>query len=522
MLLSAVSANLLTAIPNALGGAVGIAIVDASGSIEASAGPIEGIEVSVCEDRPMAVSKSPAHSVVSRELAASRGLLVALVPTDLGADSEALVQGCLDLVQDRDLVEGDFESINATSLALLEEVALLGETLPRLPTGNSDLEVAEIGLEALVRAASCERAIYVEYHRGAEVCSVLAQMGIDNAGRKAVSIPYEGSPHIVPGDNLVWRAMQSDRSVLLETVPANQRLGAPGSPEHLAEQQVIAVPVRYGNDEKRATLGGVLVIDKRARAYSSEAADREFGSQETKLATGVASMMGSVLGMRSVVALDKEMRLAKEIQQQILPDRAADIDGLELAGRCINSGAVGGDYFDYLPMADGRWLTVVADVSGHNLASGMVMVSVRATLRTLAARGTDVAAVFDELASSLYQDLTRSERFLTAVGVALSAADNRIQIVNFNGDSRQFCAGPALAGQLQGCGAIRSGIQKGDPFHVHLQFQPEYLPIKCSQFSWVFCRQVGGDPADIHFIRRPDRCILLRKYIRPARSGHRP
>jgi len=137
-----------------------------------------------------------------------------------------------------------------------------------------------------------------------------------------------------------------------------------------------------------------------------------------------------VLGTRKVTELGNEMRMAQTLQQQILPEGPPQIGGFDLAGRCTTSGAVGGDYFDFLELPDGRLMVVVADVSGHNLASGMIMVSARTTLRLLASSLGGPAPVFDALASSLFEDLTRTERFITAAAVAIGAGSSRIELVN--------------------------------------------------------------------------------------------
>jgi sigma-B regulation protein RsbU (phosphoserine phosphatase) len=106
------------------------------------------------------------------------------------------------------------------------------------------------------------------------------------------------------------------------------------------------------------------------------------------------------------------------------------VPGFELAADYRTSGEVGGDYFDYVPMADGRTLVAVADVSGHNLASGMVMVGARATLRTLAAVCDDAGRLMTDLGATMYADLTSTERFITAVGVALRPGEGTVEVVN--------------------------------------------------------------------------------------------
>src|SRR6185503_19974826 len=97
---------------------------------------------------------------------------------------------------------------------------------------------------------------------------------------------------------------------------------------------------------------------------------------------------------------------------------------------CRTCGAVGGDYYDFVPMAGGGSLAVLADVSGHTLASGLLMVCARTALRVLAARHDRVVAVFDELTTALHDDLARTERFISAIGVALLPGERRLQVVN--------------------------------------------------------------------------------------------
>src|SRR5262249_26115082 len=121
---------------------------------------------------------------------------------------------------------------------------------------------------------------------------------------------------------------------------------------------------------------------------------------------------------------------AQAIQGQILPARPAAVRGFELAGDYRTSGDVGGDYFDYAPMADGRMLVIDADVSGHNLASRMMMVNARATLRALAGNGSGGAHVLTARAGRMHQHLVRTEQFTTAAGVVLREGDRRVEIVN--------------------------------------------------------------------------------------------
>ncbi|MBL8725436.1 MAG: PP2C family protein-serine/threonine phosphatase [Planctomycetes bacterium] len=333
-----------------------------------------------------------------------------------------LVAVLLDLIEQRERLEGDMESMNTSSLQLLEHVATLNETLPRLSTEADDRAIAETAARACLRATGVQHVFFCAHHQNHGVAEVLAHCAAEGA---PVGTPVDT---VMPSDQgLLAEVLDSAEGVVFRSVPANGRLGEPGSPEALAQHMVLGVPVAYGTGERRHLLGALLLVDKAEAGLGGEAT---LGSQEGQAAESFAAMLGAVLGARKTAAFGKELSMAQAIQRQILPERPLQLSGFDIAADYQACGAVGGDYFDYVPMADGRTLVVVADVSGHNLASGMMMVSARATLRTLASVRSEPAAVLADLASAMYGDLTRTERFLTAAGVALARGATHIDYVN--------------------------------------------------------------------------------------------
>lgn len=353
------------------------------------------------------------------------GEIVASLP---GADPAVLclVEALLALVGQRERLESDMDSMNSSSLKLLEQVAMLTETLPRLSAGSDDADIASLGVRACQVAAGVQQVIYLGYQETKGVCEVLVHHAADDAAIGGIA-GHELEAVQTATEGLLADVLAVVDGVVLRSVPDGGRLGQPGSPEHLARRQILGVPVTYGAGDKRVLLGALLLLDKRATSYSAE---NQLGSEEGQVAESFAAMLGAVLGARKTAALGKELSMAQAIQRQILPERAVVIDGFDVAADYEACGAVGGDYFDYVELADGRTLVVVADVSGHNLASGMMMVSARATLRTLASVRSEPEKVFEDLAATMYGDLMRTERFLTAAAVALRAGDRSVEYVS--------------------------------------------------------------------------------------------
>lgn len=82
--------------------------------------------------------------------------------------------------------------------------------------------------------------------------------------------------------------------------------------------------------------------------------------------------------------LESELELSKVVQRALLPQRVPTIRGVELAAFSRPSEIIGGDYFDFFHFRDGAHGLVIADVSGHGVAAGMLMSSLQTAIRTMA------------------------------------------------------------------------------------------------------------------------------------------
>ncbi len=79
--------------------------------------------------------------------------------------------------------------------------------------------------------------------------------------------------------------------------------------------------------------------------------------------------------------MKKEMQIAREIQQTLLPQSLPEIPGFQLASYYESAKEVGGDYYDYIDIDKDRFGIVVADVSGKGVASSLIMTMVRSIMR---------------------------------------------------------------------------------------------------------------------------------------------
>lgn len=118
--------------------------------------------------------------------------------------------------------------------------------------------------------------------------------------------------------------------------------------------------------------------------------------------------------------LDKELQLltAQKIQERLLPHEAPPLPGYNLAGALYPAEFAAGDYFDYLPMGEGKTGIVIGDVSGHGFAPALIMASTHVMLRLLVETHTDVAEILTLANSGLISD-TDEEHFVTLLFACL-------------------------------------------------------------------------------------------------------
>ena len=136
---------------------------------------------------------------------------------------------------------------------------------------------------------------------------------------------------------------------------------------------------------------------------------------------------------------------ARSIQQALLPRSSPYIPGFAVSGLCVPAGAVGGDWYDFIPLHDGRWGLVLADVSGKGTAAALLMAATRGVLRSLAEASCTPGEVLQRLNQLLVEDLPPA-RFVTMAYAVLDpekrtltlASAGHLQPLLVHGDEARF------------------------------------------------------------------------------------
>ncbi len=167
-----------------------------------------------------------------------------------------------------------------------------------------------------------------------------------------------------------------------------------------------------------------------------EAATAGFSAGDERLLAIIAAQSAQVIENarlveeeRELLRMREQLRLAAELQARLLPAKAPDVAGYEVAGWSLSSEAVGGDFFDFIPLGGGRLGLAVGDVVGKGLPAALLMANVQATLRGQAPGAASVAACL-ERANGLLHASTSPREFVTLFYGVLDPESHRFRYAN--------------------------------------------------------------------------------------------
>jgi PAS domain S-box-containing protein len=132
--------------------------------------------------------------------------------------------------------------------------------------------------------------------------------------------------------------------------------------------------------------------------------------------------------------IQQELRVARLIQQTLLPKSVPELGGYQIAAYYRPAREVGGDFYDFFEVGDGRVGLVVGDASGKGIPAAMVMANTRSVLRTIA-QGAGVAPgqVLAEANEILYPDIPPN-MFVTCFYAILDPKSGRLSYANAGHD----------------------------------------------------------------------------------------
>jgi phosphoserine phosphatase RsbU/P len=167
-----------------------------------------------------------------------------------------------------------------------------------------------------------------------------------------------------------------------------------------------------------------------------------FGNDTTEISTQGLSFLGGVgllvllaLELSDRVTMKRDLEIAREIQSWLMPTEAPEVPGVDIAFATRPANTVAGDYYDAFfrpaaPQQSPRLLLVVADVAGKSIPAALLMATLQASLRTLAALPGSLLELVGRLNEYACAQNQGGSRFTTAFLAELEPATGRLTWVN--------------------------------------------------------------------------------------------
>ncbi len=191
------------------------------------------------------------------------------------------------------------------------------------------------------------------------------------------------------------------------------------------------VPIRGSGG---APLQGVAVLGPRL-------SEEPYSASDKRLLASVATQAG--VAMRSITLAEKmaekmeaerrteqEMQIARQVQSRLLPQQAPSLKTLDCSGKCIQTRAVGGDYYDFLDFGSGRLGLVLADISGKGMSAALLMANLQANLRGQYALALGDAAGLLRSVNHLFYRNTETSHYATMFFAIYDDGTRRLRYVN--------------------------------------------------------------------------------------------
>jgi len=154
--------------------------------------------------------------------------------------------------------------------------------------------------------------------------------------------------------------------------------------------------------------------------------------------------------------MSRELEIAREVQEHLFPQRLPPVPGLDYCGQCRPAREVGGDYYDFLALPDGRLGIAIGDVSGKGVGAALMMASLEASLRALASVVDDPAELMERVNRLVYQASSAS-RYATLFYAQYDSASRRLSYVNAGHNPPvvlRFCDGSCQVLRLETGGPV--------------------------------------------------------------------
>ena len=248
---------------------------------------------------------------------------------------------------------------------------------------------------------------------------VAVLLGVGRGYQPAYAIGYDPSLNMVfpEGGTVEHLRKNNEPARVYLTDPNSWIHSTPDvSPEEREKLALLRSELLLPLAVKERLLGFISLSQKKSEAAYSGADLRLLNSvaSQTALALENARLMAAIADeVAQRERLNRELEIAREVQERLLPQELPPVAGLDYAGACRPALGVGGDYYDFIALPTGKLGIAIGDVSGKGISAALMMANLQAALRgQTMSSPDDVSGIITRMNRLIYQSST-TNRYAT-------------------------------------------------------------------------------------------------------------
>jgi phosphoserine phosphatase RsbU/P len=226
--------------------------------------------------------------------------------------------------------------------------------------------------------------------------------------------------------SIVNRVIEMGQSILSEDASAGKGVDLSQSIADCRIRSMMCVPL-VGRASTKPF--GVVQLDTQDRF-------KQFTQEDLKLLLAVAGQAAVALENATMHAtivqragLERDLQLARKVQESFLPLKMPQVAGYEFSARYEAAQEVGGDYYDFVPLPNGRHGVMVGDVAGKGIPAALLMAKVSADARFCVLTESELSTMIERLNEHL-QEAGRLDRFVTFAAGLLDPTTHKVTFAN--------------------------------------------------------------------------------------------
>ncbi|MBU1339782.1 MAG: SpoIIE family protein phosphatase [Acidobacteria bacterium] len=254
------------------------------------------------------------------------------------------------------------------------------------------------------------------------------------------------SQKILVSQSIINMAIDNHSSILISDVQADPLLKSQESIIKLNIHSAMCVPL-WNNKE----ITGIIYADRISIPDN-------FDKEDLKLLTLLSNLAAVKIENSKLIdqsvekqKMERELDLAANIQRDFLPDQDPECENYDIAGGNLPCHQVGGDYYDFLKIDDGRFGFVVADVSGKGVSASLLMASLRAAIHSEVHAQYDIKKMARKLNNFVHAS-SAINHFITFFFCELNRETGELQFINAGHNPPLVFNKKCQARRLESCG----------------------------------------------------------------------